>query len=139
MKFETILKRLIVADIAFCVVSFGIGWFGDPFLTGPLRVYSDGQLNLELSSRDWFLLLFDLVVLVFSIVAWGLLWRGSPKGRLLYTSAIAVFLVLLPFEPPFATSGVIALIDTIGTMIVGGILGMLYFSDLKLHYEPNVA
>lgn len=135
---DPVLKRLIIADIGFSSISFALGWFGDPFLAEPWRGYEQAQREAALSLHDWLLLPFDVFLLGLAPFAWLALWRGHRLGRLLYTVLVTVSTALLAFEQPIATSGPGLLLVSAGTMVIGAILGLLYFSDLRFRYAPKV-
>ena len=118
---------------------FAVGAFGDPALAEPWRGYERAQREADLSVRDWLLVPFDLLLLVLAVLAWISLWRRHRSGRLLYTMVLAASTLLLALEQPVVSSGATQLLGTIGAVVEGAILGLLYFSDIRRRYAPQVA
>ena len=127
------LKILIVIEIGLIIASIASEFALESFLPGELRNYlerADEHVSfIKLTSAGLLLL-----VLVLFIVAWIQMWRLKRNGRILYAVAWGCSLPLMIPLGPYVQSGFTYALDVLSALVSGIILGIAYFSDLRLKF-----
>ena len=110
-------------------------------LPEPLRNFAEQQIkepektlgaNLESLAL---VLIFGLAVLGVSMVGLWLLWRPARMLFTLYLLCLAIAIVL---SGPLVETSLTSVLSYMNTIIAGLILGMIYFSPLREHFDAPV-
>ena len=139
VNLQRTLRRLIVCDIVLLIAIVAVSLLEERFLPAELRSYLDSVSEQGWSTADWIFMVLGVPLFVLLIVAWIALWRGWRSGRRLYTVVWVGFLPLSGSSAPFIMGPVLATIEPLAYLVPGLILGLLYFSELRLTYETQVA
>jgi hypothetical protein len=137
MNLQKILRRLILCEIMLIPPTLYLSLFEEQYLPSELQSYLKSVASQDLNIKDWLAIGFGLPYIVLVIGAWIALWYGSRSGRLLYTSAWIVSSLLSGFLAPYITGHIQASLEPLLGLVPGFILGLLYFSDLRLTYEKH--
>ena len=132
MRNDRRLLILVVADFVLVMLTFGAEVALNSTLPQPLRAYtSQGGGSV--------LFAFFVAIAVTTLVSWiGLLnyWRGA---RTLYVGSWLGWLLLLALSGPSVTPAAGAAIQTLGNLVGGAIISLVYFSDLNKRFERRAA
>jgi hypothetical protein len=132
-----VLRILILAEVVCEFLGAAVSVFDEYLLPPALQNYANTQWDIPWSWREWLLAAICLVALPTIISAYVGLWRGRRKARLLYTASWALtvpaFFLLRP--APEMVSGLGQIVTTAGILASGMIFGLLYFSDLRHHFQ----
>ena len=122
-------RLLIVSDVILSVSTFALGCLQMPFLPPLLHQYVCSE---HVSKTIDYL---GLVSISLQIVSWIGLWKDWQIARRLYVISTGVTLFVISLYPPGVHLSVSIVINDISCIIPGVIIGMLFFSDLRHHYE----
>jgi len=126
MNIEKIFKKVVLADFLIILMMFLLVFFYDS---------SSSTLDEEpLNFAD----IFSLILLVVYIVNLYFLYKLKPIGKTLYIPLFIIGVVLIFAYPDsylsYSNIFVYAL-ETIGSMVSGLIIAMLYWTDIKKKFE----
>jgi hypothetical protein len=137
MNFQKILRRLILCEMILTPPTLYISSFEEQYLPPELRSYLNAVANQALNLQDGLILAIGIPCIVLHIGAWIALWCGSRSGRLLYTLVWIVSIPMASIAAPWVTGPIAAGLTSLSDLVPGFILGLLYFSDLRLTYEKH--
>lgn len=122
------LHWLITADIVLSLILFRLE-FSEWRYAGidPLLVdWMKGQLEVEITQKDWVFLAIGSSLFALQIFAWVWLWKLKPYARELYAGAYALMIFLSAFGSAYVVSGWMLAIEALSTTVIGVIIGGLY-------------
>lgn len=137
MNLERIFRGLVVSDIALTVTSIPATLLSEHFLPSALQAYVHAESEAPLTVLEAVLFAFAVALMVVLVVAWvGLLrWRRSAPH--LYLVACASYAPFLLIAGPTVSTAFETATGTVGSIISGLILGMVYFSDLRARFRGD--
>ena len=130
MRLEGILGGLILCDLVLGIATLVTERVSAPFLPEPLRDYvaapgSGGRALFAL----W------VAIVVSTVLAWiGLLNLLRP-ARAVYLGSWCAYLLYVVLTGPTVMSPLGSVFDTAMTLVGGAILGLVYFSELRLRFK----
>ena len=131
MNRERLLQLLVVLDVLFVFASMGAEIFFGWTLPAPLREFTGsrtpGVLRLAILA----------VTSACALVAWVGLLNFRPFARRLYAVAWAGGTLLLLVSGPMVATPIGAAFTSLGALLGGLILGLVYFSDVARRFEPR--
>jgi hypothetical protein len=138
MKAEKALPILVYLEAALATLAIVIDRSMTWFLPGELRGWLD-ESAVGWGAADWLVTALWIGVSAVTILAWiGLVsfWRPA---RSIYTWTWVVALLLLPLESAWIHTPAGYMLDVAATLAGGALLGVLYFSDARVHFERPAA
>jgi hypothetical protein len=127
-----IFLLLVVAEVASGALT--VGW-----LPEPLRKYVEAEMDRPPDAQMAVLALFSLLSLALLIVSsLGLFYFWRP-ARMLYTVCLLTLGCAVAASGTVVESALSTVFSYMNTIIAGVILGMIYFSPIREHFEPPPA
>jgi len=139
MPKQRALILLVLADVVLVTLTIVAELVFNRTLPRALRDYQLASSTPPWSLTDIALFGVWLIIAATTIVAWlGLLlhWKHGPA---LYAGAWALMLVLVLLSGPSVMTGPGAMLFTLESLIGGMILGLVYFSELRLQFQSDMA
>jgi preprotein translocase subunit SecG len=134
---KTLLRVLIVGEIVFVVLSIVVGFLTESTLPDLLRDHLKYEREAGFTQRDAILAAGTVVLLALFLVcslALFLCWRPA---RLLYLVTTILGLLLAPIYGPYVQTGWEVPLEDSAIVCAGVILGLIYFSPLKILFEKR--
>ena len=126
MKSEKILPILVYCDAAVSIVSIAVNRALAVLSPSPLTAHESGDLAL---TALW------MAVIAATVLAWvGILNLWRPARAIYFWTWVAT-LLLMPLESAWVFAPVGYMLDSAATLVGGALLGVLYFSDVRTHFE----
>lgn len=136
MRHERILLVLILGELMLIVLGGVVELSLEPASFGELRaqvsrqVAAPSQVSAPILTGLW------VVVAVGTLVSWiGLLYLFR-EARGLYLGSWVAYMVLNLLRGPVVETPLGSVIQMLMTLVGGGILGMIYFSELRSKFRP---
>ena len=123
---ENVFKNLVKIEIASIVLFIGLGFSGYTTLPDELINYSD-----YLIEEHWIAYLSVIPILILWIVSCFMLLYFKSAGRTLYLWTTVAAVLWGFFIGPQIYDQLTYVLDTIGSMLSGGIIALMYFSSVK--------
>jgi hypothetical protein len=140
MPSKTLLRTLIVAEIALGIISIVVSLVTESSLPEPLRAFLEVDSEADVTAQEMVLLAVAIPLiglLLVSSIGLFFFWRPA---RILYLITMIVGLLLTPFFGPYVDAGWGTMFEDAAVIISGVILALVYFSPLKGSYEkPKIA
>jgi hypothetical protein len=135
MKADKALQILVYCDAGITIVSMAVNRALSEFLPAPLPRFLEQQAAATRAAGDLAVTTLWIAVDAATLLAWiGLLNRWRP-ARALYFWTWVTALFLIPIETAWVFPAVGYMLDSAATLVGGALLGVLYFSDAKAHFE----
>lgn len=135
MRHERILGVLIVCDLVLGIATIVTERMSGAFLPGPLRLYLEAAEAAPRGAGDAALFALWVAIIVSTILAWiGLLNLLRP-ARTAYLASWGAYLLYAILTGPTVMTAFGSALDTATTLVGGAILGLVYFSDLRLRFQ----
>lgn len=135
MPIVRLLRIIIACQIVLTILAAIVDLLLEPLLPHDLQSYLQAQAELPLTRKDRLLALVWTPLLVGLVIAWIGLWRLWRSAPLIYTIATILGVLLLPTLGPIVGSGWGDALNHLHTLCSGLIIGGLYLSELKNHFE----
>lgn len=134
------LYGLVAADVVLAFATIGVESVMHKFLPPALRE----QQSRSWLESDWSVLaLSELGLWVTSVAlfvaAWIALVLFLRRAREIYLAAWALTALSLALRGPAVWTAAGTVLDTIGTLVSGALVGLVWFSDLAARYEERGA
>ena len=136
MKVNT-FRALVILDIVIALLGVAADYAFESQLPQALRDYqaAEGEADFENNPQMWVLIFGGLCVLTLGIISTiGLLVLWRP-ARLLYTLTFVLSWPLYVLAGASVTTGTAHMLYDMSSVLAGVILGLIYFSPLKVHFE----
>jgi hypothetical protein len=139
MPRERWLHVLVAADVVLAYATIGAESILHKFLPGPLAEHQRSSwLAHDGSALAWFetgLWLASVATFVLAWIALVMYWR---RARELYLAAWGLTALSLALRGPAVWTAPGSVLDTVGTLVSGSLIGLVWFSDLAARYgEPQ--
>ena len=141
MEKERWLRFLVAADVALAFAMIGTESVMHKFLPPDLRDrqfetwFGGGGLFGLVESAVW------IASIATFVAAWIALLVFARKARELYLAAWGLTALSLALRGPSVLSAPGSVLDTVGTLVSGALVGLVFFSDLAERYgsPPSAA
>ena len=133
------MRLLIVGQVVALVLTIAVDAATQGALPAQLQAYLAEVEASELTPASTAVGLLGLLAIVASVISWIGLWRLWRPARSVYAVALLSALVITLFTGPVVWSGVVGTIDDVASIVAGMLLGLLYSSDLRQHFDPRAA
>jgi hypothetical protein len=133
MNLLTLLRTLVLGEVLLALTAGFLDYFFPGLFPEAWREFLDFQSSQDWTVLDWASVLFSLVALI-SLVG---LWLLKNWGRSLYTLTTIGSCALAPFLSPTVMSAIAGTLDELSLMCSGGILVLIWFSNLKDQFAPD--
>ena len=129
------LYALIAADVFLAFATIGVESVFHKFLPPALADY---QLRSWLEWRGGWMAILELAVWAASVTGFLIAWIGLaafwPRAREIYLAAWALTALSLALRGPSVLTSPGSVLDSIGTLVSGALIGLVWFSDLASRY-----
>lgn len=136
---QTMVRVLLTSEIALSIFGIVLAFFDRRLLPEELQAYYRSVAHQPLALSDVFWLYVYLSFAILCVVSWVALWRWARCSRLLYLLTCVIGIALSLFSGPSTGSALSSTLSNILTLISGIMLGILFFSDVRFHYETQNA
>jgi len=134
-KLVSALRRLILLEI-FLIPGLVVALFVEERWFPPeVRAFVAARAEQPLTWLEWLLAGISIPLVILLVTSWFMLWHLRPSGRVLYTVVWAISMVVYFFDPVQVSGGLSLLLTEIAALVAGVILGLIYFSDLRIHFD----
>ena len=133
MNLLTLLRTLVLGDVLLALTAGFLDYFFPGLFPEAWRELLDFQSAQDWTVLDWASALVTFVALI-SMVG---LWFLKNWGRLLYTLTTIGSSALSPFLSPTVMSAIAGTLDELSLMCSGGILVLIWFSNLKDQFAAD--
>ena len=123
-------RILLVLDYVVFVIGVAFAVASPYYLPPELRAYAEGPPTEEFSLRDALLLSGVAAMLILSVVTTVGLWRFRRWARGVRLWGDVVAFASAPFFGPVVMTGLASAVCSLGTVIEGGLLALLYLSPM---------
>ncbi len=131
-----LLKWVILVGVACALGSVVLENILEDTLPSEIRQYIARNDNAEMTSVQMVGYGFGVVLLAGMIVSWIGLWRLWRPARTIYTACwLSAILLYLAMEPAYYYTPVGVMLSEYSTLAGGFVLGLIYFSDLSVHFS----
>ncbi len=131
------LRWLLTLYIILIVLSAVSDFEQKPYLPALLQRYKNEQEHQKPTMQVNIVGIEALAGLVLTVFACVALWRLRPYGRRLFVASVGWFLIVTALASPDAEVGLVSAINMAWYVTAGTILGMLFFSEMRLLYGPR--
>jgi len=138
MPLITYFRTLLALHVLLIVGELTSGQLTTSTLPEPLRNYLELQyknpentIGPNLEALSW-VSLFGMSLLLVSMIGLWVLWRPA---RMLFTAYLLCLAVAIVLAGPLVESSLTSVLAFMNTIISGLILGMIYFSPLREHFD----
>jgi hypothetical protein len=129
------LRILIVAEIVLAVAAGVVSYATWSLLPEPLLMYLREEVRGPMTPKQVVQFgIGSLYVLVFLVASIGLFLCWRP-ARILYLFTAIISVLLTPFFGPHVDAGWGQMLTEASQVLSGGIIALVYFSQLKELYE----
>jgi len=130
MRLGRILGALILCDLVLGIATMVTEKVSAPFLPEPLRAYVAAP-----GPGGWILVALWVAIIVTTVLAWiGLLNLLRP-ARTIYLASWCAYLLYVVLTGPTVMTPFGSVLDTAMALVGGAILGLVYFSELRLRFK----
>jgi hypothetical protein len=133
------LRVLIVCEVALIVLTIAVDSATRGALPATLQSYLAEADAATPSATIIVAAVVGLITLVAVGVGWIGLWRLWRPARAIYTTALLTGLGAVLFIGPVVWSSAAGALDDLASICAGIILGLIYFSELRAHFERRTA
>jgi hypothetical protein len=131
-----LLKWMILVEVACALGSVVLESMFEDTLPSEIRQYIARNDKAEMTSVQIVGYGFGVVLLAGMIVSWIGLWKLWPPSRTIYTACyLSAILLYLAMEPAYYYTPVGAMLSEYSTLAGGFVLGLIYFSDVSVHFS----
>ena len=132
------LYALIAADVFLAFATIGVESVFHKFLPPTL---ADHQMRSWLEWRGGATAVFELAVWAASVAAFLIAWIGLasfwPRAREIYLAAWSLTALSLALGGPSVLTSPGSVLDSVGTLVSGALIGLVWFSELAPRYAPG--
>ena len=145
MDLRKVLRALLLTDAGLAILVIVQGVMGRGLLPPELRRFQAERAKADLSMLEEATLVVGLLGVVLVVIAWIGLWRFRRWGRSAYTFGWAICMAAAVFRGPTIASWLGQLVETLGVLNGGLILGIAWLSDLRHRFgkgepaDPEIA
>jgi hypothetical protein len=137
MAKDRLLLVLVAADVLLAFSSIGAEMFFSWTLPGALQKYLESRAWTPSTPWEYALCVLWAGSVGCTVAGWIGLINYWSFARRLYLVAWATWTLLILLSGPSVLTPVGAVVDTLGAVVAGAILGLVYFSDLSRRFEPG--
>lgn len=130
MRLERILGGLIFCDLVLGIATIVTETASVPFLPEPLRAYVAAS-----GSGDLVLFALWVAVVVSTVLAWIGLLNLLRLARTVYLASWCAYVLYVILTGPTVMTPFGSVLDTAMALVGGAILGLVYFSELRLRFR----
>lgn len=130
MRLERILGGLILCDLVLGIATIVTEKISVPFLPEPLRAYAAAS-----GPGDRVLFALWVAIVVSTVLAWIGLLNLLRSARAVYLGSWCAYLLYVVLTGPTVMSPLGSVLDAAMAMVGGAILGLVYFSELRLRFQ----
>jgi hypothetical protein len=138
MPLITYFRTLLALHVLLIVGELTSGQLTRAGLPEPLRNYlelhyktPEKTVGTNLEALAW-VSLFGMTLLLVSMIGLWVLWRPA---RMLFTTYLLCLAIAIVLSGPLVESSLTSVLAFMNTIISGLILGMIYFSPLRDHFD----
>ena len=126
------LHWLIALEIGLILISLKAEWFGIGHigLDSQLQEWVTSEKERDLTQTEWVSGIVALTFFPCMIFSWVWLWMLKPYSRALYTALVLIGFAFYPLAGAYVSNGWIDIVNGIGLVVTGMIIGALYFTDI---------
>jgi len=138
MSHKKVLRYLVAAEILLVLIVLAVESLGEKALPIEIQQYKARNIQEGFTTVQDVGLGIGILFFIGVIVGWIGLWRLWRPARFIYTVTriMGVFLFLLLDSVVYSTS-VGAIFNEYSILAAGAILGLIFCSDLSLHFNKN--
>jgi hypothetical protein len=126
MKSERVLPMLVSCDAGVSIVSIAVNRALAELSPSPPASHASGDIAL---TALW------MAVNAATVLAWiGILNLWRPARAIYFWTWVAT-LLLLPIESAWVFAPLGYMLDSAATLVGGALIGVLYFSDARAHFD----
>lgn len=136
MTLKTLLRLLILGEALLVIGCASLDVFFPEYIPQAFQDYEATRIE-----EPWNTTIDTLIGLigVIGIISWFGLWFTKMWARVAYSASTLGYYMLAPFISPSIHSAVSEAFNEISIMCSGGILVLIWFTDLKDSFSPSLA
>ncbi len=139
MTTKTVLRILILSELALITIHISLGALGDPWLSEDLRMQAYDAPIYNYGIPEPLFIAYAFVIFIGAILSWIRLWMLRRYARTLYVFIVAISIPWIGMISYDIMSAPEMLLDMLSSGITGAILALLYCSDLSSKFQRNTA
>lgn len=140
MDLRRVLRILIILEIAQIPLAIVLAFGEHHLLPAGLNQWVEEDANSPTTPMEVVLMALMFPLLAAVVVSWIGLWQLWRPARLIYVISAAVGLVWEALAGPQVSSGIGSALLTLGSIVTGAILALVWFSPLSAAFErPGAA
>lgn len=137
MNAVRILRTLIVCELLMFIITLVVDSMTLHQLPKAIQEYNQQLDSAPLTTVQSFFAVVAILMLISIVISWVGLWRLWRPARSIYTITLIIGILSSPFFDQTIMSPVAGSLDEIASICTGLILGLLFFSDARHHFDKK--